>query len=303
MTNGGWLWPSKLSIMPPLTNSASPAVQRYWNAVSNILRIESQEIAGLVNHQGTRGTANENSIIKVLNQVLPPSTRVSNGEIIDADGQVSSQMDALVLSNTSHPILFGQTPDELIFPVESVLLAIEVKGNLSKTDVQDDIVDKVRKHKALNSHGQPQPIFAVFAHEATAHPRTVAKWFHELQKDYRPDFFLVNDAAIFGIIDPTSDDEYKIVMPFAPKNNENDLRPLGEISDSETGFWKPFNLPMGDHVRIDHGAGMLLFVRNILNVLSARDYADVAWLERYLNKISIKQIRYVKGEDPIMETA
>ncbi|MDR6989264.1 hypothetical protein J2Y66_003779 [Paenarthrobacter nitroguajacolicus] len=107
--------------------AAPPAVQRYWKAVSKIVRTESQDIAGLINHIGTRGTADENSIIKVLGQVLPPSTRVSNGEVIDADGKVSAQMDALVLSNTSHPILFGQTPDELIFPVESVLLFLSVR--------------------------------------------------------------------------------------------------------------------------------------------------------------------------------
>ena len=125
--------------MTTLKPAAPPAVQRYWNAVSNILRIESQEIAGLINHIGTRGAVNENSIIKVLEQVLPPSTRVSKGEVIDADGKISAQMDALVLSNTSHPILFGQTPDEMIIPVESVLLALEVKGNLNKNDVEKDM--------------------------------------------------------------------------------------------------------------------------------------------------------------------
>lgn len=281
--------------------AAPPAVQRYWNAVSNILRIESQEIAGLVNHLGTRGTADENSITKVLHQVLPPSTRVSGGEVIDADGRVSAQMDALILSNTSHPILFGQTPDELIFPVESVLIAVEVKGNLSKTDVQVDILEKVRKHQTLSSPNHPLPVFAVFAHEATSHPKTVAKWFHELPENARPKFFLVNDAALFGILDSTSADGYEIVMPFAPKAGESNSRPVAELGGSEAGFWRPVNTPMGEQVRVDHGAGMLLFVKAVLDVLSARGYADVVWLNRYLDKVSTKRVRYGKDSDPVTE--
>lgn len=293
--------PFRISIMTSPKPLAPPAVQKYWTAVSNILRIESQEIAGLVNHHGTRGTADENSIIKVLGKVLPPSTRVSNGEIIDADGRISSQMDALILSNTSHPILFGQTNDELIFPVESVLLAIEVKGNLSKTDVQDDIAEKVRKHHMLSSPNPFPPIFAVFAHKATSHPRTVAKWFYELPENVRPEFFLVNDSALFGILDPDSSDGYQTVMPFAPQDGEDDSIQFSDLHDSEPGFWRPLNLPMGPQVRVDHGAGMLLFIKSVLDVLSARGFADIAWLDRYLEKVSTKKIRYSKDNAPVIE--
>lgn len=287
--------------MTTLKPAAPPAVQRYWKAVSNILRTESQDIAGLITHIGTRGTADENSIIKVLGKVLPPSTRVSNGEIIDSDGKVSAQMDALVLSNTSHPILFGQTSDELIFPVESVLLAIEVKGNLSKTDVEEDLVEKIRKHKTLSSPDHPLPVFAVFAHEATSHPKTVAKWFYGLPEDARPEFFLVNDAALFGILDSDSADGYEIIMPFAPNPGEPNSKPLRDLGGAEEGFWRPQNQPMGDHVRVDHGAGMLLFVKAVLDVLSAREYADVTWLDRYLDKVRNARIRFGKDSDPVME--
>jgi hypothetical protein len=210
-------------------------------------------------------------------------------------------MDALVLSNTSHPILFGQTPDELIFPVESVLLAIEVKGNLSKADVEEDIVEKVRKHQTLSSPDHRLPVFAVFAHEATSHPKTVAKWFYGLPEDARPDFFLVNDAALFGILDPSSPDGYEIVMPFAPNAGEPNTKPLKDLGGAEEGFWRPENLPMGDHVRVDHGAGMLLFVKAVLDALSTRGYADVTWLDRYLDKVSSNRIRYGKDSDPVME--
>lgn len=266
-----------------------------------MLRIDSEDIAGLIKHLGTRGTADENSIIKVLGKVLPPSTRVSNGEVIDADGSSSAQMDALILSNTSHPILFAQTSDELIFPVESVLLAIEIKGGLSKKDVDTDIPEKIRKHQKLISPGHPRPAFAVFAHDATSHPKTVASWFFGMPEDARPDFFLVNNSSLFGILDPTSANGYRIVMPFAPKAGESNSRPLAELGGSESGYWWPLSMPLGEHVRADHGAGMLLFVKAVLDVLSERGYADVTWLERYLDKVSTKSIRYAKDSDPVME--
>lgn len=283
--------------------TAPPAVQRYWNAISNMLRIDSEDIAGLINHLGTRGTADENSIIKVLSKVLPPTTRVSSGEVIDADGTNSAQMDALILSNTSHPILFAQTSDELIFPVESVLLSIEVKGALSKNDVTSDIPKKIRRHQQLVSPGQPRHYFAVFAHDATSHPKTVANWFFEMPQDARPDFFLVNNSSLFGILDPKSAEGYQIVMPFAPKPGERNSRPLAELGGVESGFWWPVDMPLGEHVRADHGRGMLLFVKAVLDVLSEKGYADVTWLERYLNKVSTNSIRYVEHSNPVMETS
>lgn len=266
-----------------------------------MLRIDSEDIAGLVQHLGTRGTADENSISNVLGKILPPSTRVSNGEVIDADGRTSAQMDALILSNTSHPILFAQTFDELIFPVESVLLAIEVKGGLSKTDVCTDIPKKLEKHRKLSSQDRPSPAFAVFAHDATSHPKTVANWFFDLPDDDRPDFFLVNNSSLFGIRDSTAKDGYRIVMPFAPKAGEKDSVPLLELGGTENGFWWPLDTPLGEQVRADHGGGMLLFVKAVLDVLSERGYADVTWLERYLDKVSTKKIRYSRDGDPVME--
>lgn len=279
------------------------AVQRYWNAVSNILRIQSQEIAGLINHLGTRGTADENSIMKVLSQVLPPSTRVSNGEIIDSKGNVSAQMDALVLSNTSHPILFAQTPDEMMFPVESVLLAIEVKGNLSKADVHTDIVGKIKKHRKLHSPEQPPPVFAVFAHKAASNPRTVASWFHELPDDVRPEFFLINDSAMFGALDSNSPGKYEVVMPFAPREGEDDTQTAAQIAGGDLGFWKPIGGPLSDCVRVDHGAGMLLFLKAILSVLGGLGYSENVWLDRYLDQVDSKIVRYDAEGEPTIKRA
>lgn len=257
-------------------------------------------MAGLIQHQGEKGRANENSVQALLAKVLPPSVRVASGEIIDSEGTASAQMDTLILSNTSHPVLFAQA-DEMMFPVESVLLCIEVKTTLTHEEVMD-ISKKVQKHKKLISATGSAPIFGVFAHKAGSSPRTVAKWFHELDPGDRPSFFLVNDAAIFGIKDENSNTEYQIVMPFAPKPGESEMLKFGDPITSDVNYWKPIGSPSGYQVRIDHGASMLLFIRATLRALSRQHHAEIEWLESYLNKVQTKRVRYGHNTEPVVET-
>lgn len=282
---------------PKVPASVSPTVQRYWNAVSSRLRIESQEMAGLIKHNGEKGRANEGSIESLLGRMLPPSVRVAPGEIIDSYGRTSAQVDTLILSNTTQPILFGQT-EEFLFPVESVLICIETKSTLTKSEV-DDMGPKIQKRRALRSMTDRKPVFVAFAHTANAAPATVAKWFLDITPEERPDFFLVNDAALFGIADE-SKDGYKVVMPFSPKPEEENTRTFGALSFDEISFWKPISGTMGDCVRIDHGVSMLLFVKAILDVLSDMGHAEVTWLDNYLSQISAQQVVYIKGEEPSM---
>lgn len=276
-----------------------PKVQRYWAAVAKRLGIESREMAGLINHNGERGRANEDSFGALFVRMLPPSVRVATGEIIDAEGGASPQIDTLVLSNTVHPILFAQT-EEMLFPVESVLLCVEVKSTLTSEEVVD-IAKKVQKHRKLKSSTGEVPTFAVFAHKAGGTPKTIAKWFFDLDPQHRPEFFLVNDSAVFGVADPSADGGYRVVMPIAPGPGESDTYPFNDPATAGPGSWKPIGLPKGDQVRVDHGAAMLLFVRESLKALSERNHAEIDWLAGYLEKIQQQHIRYVPQADGLIE--
>jgi hypothetical protein len=287
-----------------MTTDATPAqpapkVQRYWAAVAKRLGIEAQEMAGLLNHNGERGRANESSFGTLFSRMLPPSVRVSTGEIIDSLGESSAQIDTLVLSNTIHPVLFAQT-EEMLFPVETVLLCIEVKTTLTSEEVED-IAKKVRKHRKLVTSTGEFPVFAVFAHKAGGTPRTIAKWFFELDPVDRPAFFLVNDSAVFGCIDDSADDGYRVVMPIAPTPGESDTQDFGPQIAASPDSWKPMDLPKGQQVRIDQGAAMLLFVRESLKTLSVRGHAEINWLGSYLDKIQQQHVRYLKGANGLLE--
>lgn len=280
---------------PNVPTQVSPTVQRYWNAVSNRLRVESREMAGLIKHHGEKGRANEKSIESLLQRMLPPSVRVAPGEIIDSRGKTSAQVDTLILSNTTQPILFGQT-EEILFPVESVLICIEVKSTLTKGEVRD-MGPKIQKRRALTSMTDREPVFVAFAHSTGAAPATVAKWFFDLEAENRPDFFLVNDAALFGIADD-SEDGYSVVMPFSPQEGEELTATFNALSIDEISFWKPTGATTGDYVRIDHGVSMLLFIRAILDVLSEMGHAEVEWLDSYLSQITSHQVLYTKDVEP-----
>lgn len=281
-------------------STASSPVRRYWDAVAKRLRLESQEMAGLIQHNGERGTANESSLSSLLMRSLPPSVRVATGEIIDGCGGVSPQMDTVILSNTFHPVIFAQT-EERLFPIESVLLCVEVKTTLTSGEVAD-IAAKVRKFRQLHSSSGVTPELAVFAHRAGSAPSTVAKWFFDLDDDERPAFFIVNDSALIGGIDDTAPGGYRVSMPFSPKNGEEESYDFGDPITHESGFWKPADKPKGSQVRIDHGAALLYFLHESLKALSRREHAEIEWLESYLKQIPQQHVLYKPGKEAAIVT-
>ncbi|WP_434923227.1 DUF6602 domain-containing protein (plasmid) [Glutamicibacter sp. PAEs-4] len=268
--------------------------------MSKRLRLESQEMAGLITHNGERGTANEFSLGSLLMRSLPPSVRVATGEIIDGRGGVSPQMDTVILSNTVHPVIFAQT-EERLFPIESVLLCVEVKSTLTSGEVSD-IAAKVRKFRALHSNSGVVPEMAVFAHRAGSAPSTVAKWFFELEPEERPEFFIVNDSALIGGIDTEAPGGYRVAMPFLPKSGEDKFYNFGDPLTHESGFWKPADKPKGMQVRIDHGAALLYFLNESLKALSRRNHAEIDWLDSYLAQIPKQHVVYEPGKEASIVT-
>lgn len=251
-------------------------------------------MAGLILHNGEKGTANELSVSNLLTKAFPPSVRIASGEIIDGANESAPQMDVVVLSNTFHPQIFAQT-DEKLFPVESVLLCVEVKTTLTPGELRD-IAKKIKKFRKLRSSTGQVPELALFAHKAGSSPRATANWFFELGEDERPAFFLINDSALLGISDVQSEGGYQITMPFSPKPGEEESYTFGDAPTMEKGYWKPVDLPKGDQVRVDHGAAMLFFLHESLKILSERDHADIAWLDTYLSQVPQQHVRFSPGK-------
>ncbi|UTW54818.1 DUF6602 domain-containing protein [Kordiimonas sp. SCSIO 12610] len=94
--------------------------------------IEEARAASTLTHQGVKGTVLEILISKLFRPLLPSDIGLGTGQIIEQQsGQTSKQIDIILYDKSIlPPILFDDTTG--IFPIESVLYAIEVKTMLDK---------------------------------------------------------------------------------------------------------------------------------------------------------------------------
>ena len=102
--------------------------------------------AGILEHKGNLGTVREGFIKNFLEDNLPENIKYHSGEIFDSNGNQSGQID-IVLHPISSPKLFIHKAINL-FPIETVLAAIEVKSNLN--DISS-IVESCKKVRDLQS--------------------------------------------------------------------------------------------------------------------------------------------------------
>ena len=102
----------------------------------------------LVPHHGEQGRANELTLSRLLESLLPSNVSVGSGIIFDSAGRASGQTDLILYDASSQPRFLAQTT-QFLFPVETVLAAIEVK-----TTLDDEELGKV----TVNEQGpSPRP--------------------------------------------------------------------------------------------------------------------------------------------------
>lgn len=123
-------------------------VESYYQAI--MTRIESEVLAinGLFNHQGIKGTGNENVLLDLLSSFLPKRYGVSTGVIVDRHGNQSRQCDIVIYDALNYPELFSLTSAKF-FPVDFVYATIEVKTTLDKTKMKE-VVENIRSVQPLN---------------------------------------------------------------------------------------------------------------------------------------------------------
>lgn len=122
-------------------------METYWAGAAERLILEVRHLSGTVQHNGERGRANEEALKELLARMVPHSVKVKTGEVIDSKGGHSPQSDALITSVARQPSLFAQT-EEILHPIETVLLVVEVKSTMTKGEV-DDFQRKVRKFREV----------------------------------------------------------------------------------------------------------------------------------------------------------
>lgn len=104
-------------------------------------------------HQGIRGQARETSLVDFLNRTLPDKFRAISGEVVDAAGQTSGQIDVIIFdASVNMPFPRFHEDDPYILPAEALLATIEVKSRLTKDRV-NEAVDGLKRLIALQPFG------------------------------------------------------------------------------------------------------------------------------------------------------
>lgn len=265
----------------------SDVVERYWSGVSRRLQIEFEAFSRLVKHNGEKGRQNELALSTLLSRMLPTSVSVGTGIIIDSYGNESNQTDLIISHSGKQPALLAQTT-EVLHPVETVLLAIEVKSTVAERDIID-FAEKKKAHDGLKTRSaSPTPPFAFFGYNAASLPMTTSSYFLNLESGCRPDFLTIMDPGIYGE-QQMADGGFSIGL--TPRRGVGgwdykkvEDRPPMALRDNIAYPITRIGNQTSTRVVAEPSRALLLFCETLLRRLATSDAADGSWISHYLTK-------------------
>jgi len=93
------------------------------------------QTARLIKHPGEKGSATELDWLGMLTKHLPSRYQATKAFVLDADGNLSEQIDVVIHDRQYSPLLFEHSGVTYL-PAESVYAVLEVKQDLSKTNIE-----------------------------------------------------------------------------------------------------------------------------------------------------------------------
>lgn len=156
---------------------------------SSQMRLTLSTIRSALTHNLSEGEAAEEALREFLRARLPASLGVGTGQIIDATGDVSKQLDVVIYDVARTPILFASdSGGHQLFPCEGVVAVVEVKTMINASDMVGVVanmtsVKRLQKsayyeqtliQKTVNVHGTDVDVFPtlyfLFAFDSGALP-------------------------------------------------------------------------------------------------------------------------------------
>jgi len=111
-----------------------PQLRDLFLALQDELRVRMEGTRRAVNHPVTKGDAAELDWLQMLTH-LPERYKAAKAFVLDADGQLSEQIDVVIYDPQYSPLLFKRD-GALYVPAESVYAVLEVKQELDRSVVQ-----------------------------------------------------------------------------------------------------------------------------------------------------------------------
>lgn len=274
-------------------------IEEYWSGVTRRLQIEINVLNSLVEHNGEKGRANEISLAQLLTSLLPSSLGVGTGVIFDRNGQRSAQTDIILFDEAKQPQLLAQT-SQLLFPIETAVMAIEVKTTVD-TDAIADFGSKKAKLNALQDsrESSAQPLFALFGFSVRGATASIAAAIANLPEAERPDLTCVISPGLMGSATSTvpyvpelvplhktdPDTKKKLSKQWRELAARTEGGPQVEMSQVIDQIVYPATALKAygrQHLLGDPARALLLFCDSLLADLARREITDKSWLENYL---------------------
>jgi len=104
--------------------------------------IRNLRLSKRIKHPGEGGRARENAVSHFLETLIPTSFSVSTGFIIDAEGNISPQIDIIITRQGYHPVL--EVGGIKHFLLESVHAVFENKARIDSKAALGDALEKIR---------------------------------------------------------------------------------------------------------------------------------------------------------------
>jgi len=270
-------------------------VEQYWDGVLKRLQAEVDVFSRLVQHQGERGRENELAFARLLEGLVPRRYGLGSGLLIDAADNCSKQMDIVVFDQSGEPTVMAQTT-QLLFPVEQVRAAVEVKTTLTAREVRDCGLKRASVGR-LTSHapGGKQPLFIVLAYNADSSGATVAANFAALPETERPDLVcLLEPGLLLAKADRLGGEHegFAAGLVFLHEREPDGARRAGRYMEPGAGEHAsarvgdsvyPVEKDSGGVTRVAEPArALLLFCEALLALLSEWEADPKPWLGHYL---------------------
>jgi hypothetical protein len=219
------------------------ALPDYMSDVTKQMRQESVCIRReFSTHHLSAGENREDLVKKFLQSHLPERFGVSSGIIVSPEGAFSNQADLVVVDKFNNSPIYPNYKNKL-WPVEAVYALIEVKTNLSPSNLSDAIA-KGQRFKKLKRNfcnaGQMQRIsdslFVIWAFES-ASPSTlkssILSAFDGVQLSERPDLILVLESVV------ARSGSYMCLSKFGQKGSDYQVQQHAELKKKRMAIHVP----------------------------------------------------------------
>ncbi|MCF8781086.1 hypothetical protein LZU85_19985 [Vibrio sp. IRLE0018] len=149
-------------------------MENYYTAIANMLLTEVELINGSFQHEGVKGSGNELALMNLLAKFLPDEYGIDTGIIVNQSGEQARQSDIIIYKKSLLPRFLSLTETKY-FPVESVLVVIEVKTTLTK-DAFAKATENLCSVKDIMPPGHKLAVIAFSFKSNVQSLETVNKW-------------------------------------------------------------------------------------------------------------------------------